>query len=244
MADTYEKDLSAKSSLTTSDFIRVVGSDNVSYKQSVSAVKSAMGIDDIYSKTIPVNLPSSITDLNNITSNSTYLIQGAVPANAPVTTGTYGAYVRTTQRSAALSYQEYWKVANDLEVWARRYLNGAWGNWTKLPTRAEVDALNTPTSANLTAGENITLSNTSSNTAKKVGRVVTVEFSLKASSGVSSNATVANIPSGYRPLREIRNTCYFTDGYARFAIDNTGRIVTYTAIQSGKYILGTVTYII
>lgn len=38
MADTYEKDLAQKSSLTTSDFIRVVGSDNVSYKQLVSDV--------------------------------------------------------------------------------------------------------------------------------------------------------------------------------------------------------------
>lgn len=38
MADVYEKDLAAKSSLTTSDYIRVVGSDNVSYKQLVSAV--------------------------------------------------------------------------------------------------------------------------------------------------------------------------------------------------------------
>lgn len=43
MADTYEKDLAQKSSLTTSDYIRVVGSDNVSYKQSVNDVKKAMG---------------------------------------------------------------------------------------------------------------------------------------------------------------------------------------------------------
>ncbi len=38
MADTYEKDLAQKSSLTTGDYIRVVGSDNVSYKQLVSDV--------------------------------------------------------------------------------------------------------------------------------------------------------------------------------------------------------------
>lgn len=44
MADTYEKDLAQKSSLTTSDYIRVVGSDNVSYKQLVSNVKTAMGL--------------------------------------------------------------------------------------------------------------------------------------------------------------------------------------------------------
>lgn len=38
MADTYEKNLSQKSTLTTSDYIRVVGSDNESYKQLVSDV--------------------------------------------------------------------------------------------------------------------------------------------------------------------------------------------------------------
>ena len=40
MANTYEKNLSAKTTLTTSDYIRVVGSDNVSYKQGVSSVIS------------------------------------------------------------------------------------------------------------------------------------------------------------------------------------------------------------
>ena len=44
MADTYEKDLAQKSSLTTSDFIRVVGSDNNSYKQGMASVKSALGV--------------------------------------------------------------------------------------------------------------------------------------------------------------------------------------------------------
>ena len=38
MADTYEQNLGQKSSLTVNDFIRVVGTDNVSYKQLVSDV--------------------------------------------------------------------------------------------------------------------------------------------------------------------------------------------------------------
>jgi hypothetical protein len=38
MADVYEKNLGSKTSLTMNDFIRVVGSDNVSYKQLVSDV--------------------------------------------------------------------------------------------------------------------------------------------------------------------------------------------------------------
>lgn len=38
MADTYEQNLSQKGTLTVSDYIRVVGSDNASYKQLVSDV--------------------------------------------------------------------------------------------------------------------------------------------------------------------------------------------------------------
>ena len=38
MADTYEQNLSQKGTLTVNDYIRVVGSDNASYKQLVSDV--------------------------------------------------------------------------------------------------------------------------------------------------------------------------------------------------------------
>ena len=38
MADVYEKNLNSKASLTVNDYIRVVGSDTVSYKQLVSDV--------------------------------------------------------------------------------------------------------------------------------------------------------------------------------------------------------------
>ena len=46
----FESGLGAKSSLTTSDYIRVVGSDNEPYKQSMSSMKTAMGIDALNSK--------------------------------------------------------------------------------------------------------------------------------------------------------------------------------------------------
>lgn len=42
MADTYEKDLSQKSTLTFVDFLRAVGTDNVSYKERICDVGSAM----------------------------------------------------------------------------------------------------------------------------------------------------------------------------------------------------------
>ena len=45
----FESNLGAKSSLTDSDYIRVVGSDNEAYKQSISSMKTAMGIDALNS---------------------------------------------------------------------------------------------------------------------------------------------------------------------------------------------------
>ena len=42
MADIYEQNLTSKSTLTASDFIRIVGSDNVSYKQLISAFPSVL----------------------------------------------------------------------------------------------------------------------------------------------------------------------------------------------------------
>lgn len=42
MADTYEKDLSQKTTLTVVDFLRAVGTDNVSYKESICDVGGTM----------------------------------------------------------------------------------------------------------------------------------------------------------------------------------------------------------
>lgn len=45
MADTYEKDLGVKSAITASDYIRLVGSDNVSYKNTVSSVAQSLNLN-------------------------------------------------------------------------------------------------------------------------------------------------------------------------------------------------------
>lgn len=42
MADTYEQNLGQKSSLTTSDYVRIVGTDNVSYKQKISSLSAVI----------------------------------------------------------------------------------------------------------------------------------------------------------------------------------------------------------
>lgn len=92
MADTYEKDLSQKASLTTSDFIRVVGSDNVSYKQEISSVMETMG-----SLTFKRLLTSS-DDCDTLT-QGVYIFSTSVPQNAPSNV-TYGTLIVIQGQSA------------------------------------------------------------------------------------------------------------------------------------------------
>ena len=58
----FETGLGAKSSLTTSDYIRVVGSDNNLYKQSLSDMKIFMGNAYVNSLTSFNNLINSLQD--------------------------------------------------------------------------------------------------------------------------------------------------------------------------------------
>lgn len=84
----FEANLTSKSSLTTSDFIRVVGSDNVSYKQSVSSMKTAMGIDALSIKT-DIDISLSTTGSTNFTittnrsgkKNDIYVVDFILQAN-------------------------------------------------------------------------------------------------------------------------------------------------------------------
>ena len=120
MADVYEQNLEQKSSLTTSDYIRIVGSDNVSYKQLVSdvakkiietyagsslagssqSVKSA--IDLLNSKTLfhyPTS-ESSTADFNTFTTVGLYnfsSIQNC--ANTPSTAANASAMLLVLYRS-------------------------------------------------------------------------------------------------------------------------------------------------
>lgn len=140
MADIYEQNLAQKSSLTTSDFIRVVGSDNVSYKQQLSNVLSAMRI------TPYTNITTlGTTDLNTWMLSGIYIQNASANATTarhyPVA-GTIGfleviAYTTDTERVL----QRYTTISN-CDVYERiRNYDGTWYSWVKQPTRAEVDAL-------------------------------------------------------------------------------------------------------
>lgn len=69
MADVWEKDLAQKSSLTVNDFIRVVGTDNVSYKQLVSDVAKKI-IENYTGSSLAGSSQSVKSALDALNSNS------------------------------------------------------------------------------------------------------------------------------------------------------------------------------
>ena len=155
----FETGLGAKTSLTTSDYIRVVGSDNNPYKQSVSDVKSTMGVT-----TLENNMGSTLTsgtDLNTLTLSAnerkikiyhgqdiTAMVnRPSAVSNAwpfcleliPIGTG-------ATYTKQVLHIYGTTGIPDNTYVRTQTYSGGTvWTNWVQLPTRAEIDALNSNT---------------------------------------------------------------------------------------------------
>jgi len=141
MADTYEQNLGQKTSLTTTDFIRVVGSDNVSYKQLVSNVADVVIARYL---NIPAKGISNGEDLNNYTTVGTYFCDsGAIASslsNCPISTvfrmevskGNNGNYTIQTITQTGTNPPTYY---------VRMLVTSTWGAWTKMPTRGEINAL-------------------------------------------------------------------------------------------------------
>lgn len=145
MADTYEKDLAQKSSLTTSDFIRVVGSDNVSYKQLVSSVANATG--SAYLGAFSASSDEDAVKQALSALKTKYSSESSSTENLPK--------VVSFMRSGAWGFVGVaWIRSTTVEMTAVRYTDGITyfgkdvsNTQTVItqPTRAEVDALTTVT---------------------------------------------------------------------------------------------------
>ena len=138
MADVWEKDLAAKSSLTTSDFIRVVGSDNVSYKQGFSSVA------DLVKTVTTAIINGTDTNLNNYTTTNVYHFDTTTSTmtNAPATGTYFSGFLFVDKYQSNKVLQRFFYSGAEKSVWVRMLWNGTWSAWVKEPTRAEVDALN------------------------------------------------------------------------------------------------------
>lgn len=153
MADVYEKDLAQKTSLTTSDYIRVVGSDNVSYKQPINSV------GDITKKRVFLMSSGNITasTIDSYTTDGIY--QGFMSLGAPFSPASWGTL--TVVHANSLVIEQI--ISTRYYMAQRHYEGGSWTEWTLFPTRAEVDALNRKLLKFINASSiQITLSNTPS----------------------------------------------------------------------------------
>lgn len=118
-----EKDLTQKTTLTTSDYIRVVGSDNVSYKQSIIDVANVMA-----GRYNAISGSDTVTNANDALIGVWYRVYTSatnVPAQGALFT--YGA--------ASGKYQV---VYTGTEMYTRAYTNSTWSTWIKMPTRTEL----------------------------------------------------------------------------------------------------------
>ena len=161
MADTYEKDLAQKSSLTASDFIRVVGEDNVSYKQGMSSVMSAMGVTDLLGR----QSAAYSGDANDLIETGQWQVGNVAGVTNIPSGANYGMIC--VERARIYRYQRYVQYS-PFQVWERTSTNSGstWSEWILRPTRAEIDALQqkTPYAGMLTeevqtAGKTYTASN-------------------------------------------------------------------------------------
>lgn len=245
MADTYEKDLGQKSSLTTSDFIRVVGSDNVSYKQLVSDVA-----DRILTSGKSASTTGNISDLDAIT---------------PFTTGyaTFAADVSPTGVQSAYWYSMIgWGTGARAEitcvdvrgtVYTRVKDYSGWKAWVKQPTRAEIDALN----SNLTVKD--IKSKLSSSVAtiqaaysQRIGNVVIVQLRFTLTSAVAPHTDVISgfdrsnsNYSGINSFSLYDNTAeeFFGAQVTHLDGSTTESLRTLSSLASGHNIRGTFMYI-
>ena len=124
-----EKDLTTVQSLATADFFRAVTSAGASVKATAQAVSD---------RVIALASKTGSGDANDLTTAGMYWCNGASVSNLPSTS--YYYRVRVEVYSGAVN--QYANRNNSNEIYFRTLANNTWSSWALMPTRAEVDALN------------------------------------------------------------------------------------------------------
>lgn len=184
MADTYEQNLSQKGTLTVSDYIRVVGSDNASYKQLVSDVA-----DKVLTLGKSASTVGTISDLDAITPFTT----GYATFTASVSpTGAQGAYWYSLIGWGTGARTEITCIDVSGTVYTRVKDYSGWKAWVKQPTRAEVATLSTTRTATINTSASIS----GVCTYIQAGKMVTVSGTISIPSGTASTVElVTGLPN-------------------------------------------------
>ena len=202
MADTYEQNLGQKSSLTTSDYIRVVGSDNVSYKQPLGDVLYAGGVR--YKEFATGTAFSDFADSCNIGITFSYNRYPTQSSDAPSTLASERCAVvvyRTSSDEIVISAVVFNNASEPTTYVRRRF--GSWGNWVKQPTRAEIDALNSKTTGTIVKYSGISGGTLDFMGLSRIGNTVFASARLYNVSS-TANGNVFEVPSGFRPAQDTR----------------------------------------
>ena len=195
MADTYEKDLAQKTSLTTSDFIRVVGSDNVSYKQNVSNVNSTIPLTLVSGLTTEALIDQTYITAHTETPDGTLYRRLIYHAFAHSILGGGVFYLEGYRASSSYGWQRITSYGNPTRIFTRSINNGTWTTWAKEPTRAEVDALSTRTdiTSSVTVNSKLTVNEFH---VYKTGKVVSVLGAFTATDSIpNGEALISNLPT-------------------------------------------------
>ena len=217
----FESGLSSKSSLTTSDYIRVVGSDNNSYKQSVSSVADA--ILPLLKKTVP-----SGTDTSSITEIGDYY---STWTNIPTGSSASG-YLWVLPHNSSNAYRkQIYSPYGDNTLYIRTLNGNNWTSWEKLPTRADVDALNektTPQSFSFDFGGKTWLF-------YKTGRIVHFQAANDIRSAAEGTNDIGTLPAGYRPVSQVylgvQNALTDNQRKCFVTVGTTGIVRFYTPVE-------------
>lgn len=227
MANKKESELNEKASLTVNDFVRVVGSDGASYKQSISSLKTAMSNTYTYDQS-----SGSFLDWvqSNFTANGDYYVVYATTNYTGWAGSAIGACV-VYKRNAdyfITAFLNETVISTRQAVYLNRYNGGTWLGWIKLPTREEMDisAITPTTSSGVT--DNLFIR-------QKCG-IVTINGYLTKSGGYStSETTMVTIPAGSRPIAPVRfpvaiaYRAYNAPSVMAYGLVNTNGNLTITA---------------
>ena len=234
MADTYEKDLSAKTTMTASDYIRVVGSDNVSYKQSVNNINSTIPLTLVVGLTTQALIDQAYITAHNETPDQTLyrrmMNHGA--QHDPMGGGRY--YLEGYRESSTYGWQKTTSYGNPTKMYTRSLNNGTWTSWQQYPTRAEVDTLKTATSVTVTASTNVVID---TNKSQKMGRLLFLYVKGHTTDNIG-NASLFTFTGGpVSPAQftfgiPIGDNAWGINGIAYGYINEGGVVAT---ISSGKY---------
>lgn len=181
MADVWEKDLAQKALVTADDYVRVVGADNVSYKQQIKFMPSQYVVPS------GTDLLAYIKTLGT----GTYFVRMDNVSGFPVTGGVVYRIVKTHSVNDARASI----IAIPMNATASIYTafitsaSASSISWVSQPTRAEVDALTTSTAVTVTAADQVVID---TNKSYKMGRLLFLNVKGHATADIS-NTTIFTI---------------------------------------------------